>query len=264
MKSSPLVHACATAILLASVSSVAAANLFTNSSFEQGSWTGLQAFVNPNNSTELTTAPALTGWQTNPNTYWVEDPSRTPLGGGNRMLWLGPPSATNTCVTQTLDLFSIGNPQNQLVGLQTYRLSIDYAFFNPTNLSPAPGTPSALQIHYVMYSGGVPDPGSYYYFPEDPGDPTTPTNITGTLSPWTTSGASGLGWTTATFDFVLPDVTGYDQIKFCFSAPFSTPSTPSAGVLVDRAGLTVVPEPTSLLLSMIGGGLALRRRRARA
>jgi hypothetical protein len=178
------------------------------------------------------------------------------------MLWLGPPVGSNTCITQTLNVFTSGDPTTQMVGNNTYRLEIDYAFFDP-NQATSPSGNSSLQIHYVLYdSNGDLDLSSYNYFPTDPGDPMTETRITGTLSPWATVGQD---WTRASFDFVLPDMTGYSAIKFCFSAPMHLTGDPSKGVLLDSASLTVVPEPGSaLLIGAVGLGAMLRRRRFRS
>jgi hypothetical protein len=236
-------------------------NIFQNGSFESGSFSGTASFIDPLNATALNSSSIVSNWETTSPAYWVSDSSRTPAGGGDRMVWLGPPVGSNTCITQTLALYTVGNSTTQLVGGETYRLSIDYSMFDRLNPTATSGL-SALQIHYVMYDASGIDLSTYTYFPTDPSDPSTPTNISDTLSPWTISGGSGLDWTTASFDFTLPDVTGYTSIKFCFSAPQNSVDVPSKGVLIDNASLTAVPEPAGIALVWTAGMvLQLRRRR---
>jgi hypothetical protein len=263
-RASRLTQRCVSAVIglvLAASLREAKGNIFQNGSFESGTVNDTVAFVDPNNATPLNSLPIISNWETSPQAYWVNDATRTPAGGGQRMVWLGPPIGSNTCITQTLALHTVGNPTTQLVGGETYRLSIDYSMFDRLNPTATSGL-SSLQIHYVMYDASGIDLSTYTYFPTDPSDPSVPTNITDTLSPWTIGGGSGLDWTTASFDFTLPDVTGYTSIKFCFSAPQNTVDVPSKGVLIDNASLTVVPEPTGIAL-IWAAGIVLQIRRKR-
>jgi MYXO-CTERM domain-containing protein len=240
-------------------------NLFQNGSFESGTWTGSATFVDPNNATQLFTGtPTINQWESQSASYWVEDATRTPAGGGSRMVWLGPPAtSSNTAISQTLDVFTTGNATTQLVGGGSYTLSLNFAYFDREEPNPAASTPSALQLYYVLYdSNGDLDPGSYTYFPLDPGNPSNPTALTGNLSSW--SSGSGLLWHTASFDFQLPDVTGYSQIKFSVAAPQDSIATPSNGVLVDNVSLSAaspVPEPGAVGMLALSALVLWRRRR---
>jgi hypothetical protein len=235
-----------------------AANLFTNSSFETGAWGGAQTFVNPSNATTLSnSSTTVTGWTTSTGSTWVQDVNRaTDL---NRMIWLGAPAfGACTCLSQKVSLFSSGDPSTQLMRNNTYTMLVDAAFFDPTDPTASLAGLSTLQMYYVLGTNGGGD---------DPFSISTIFETTGSVSPWSNGfGGSGLQWNESTVTFTVPSAVGYDYMRFFLGAPKATGSTPSRGVLVDNASLTLataaIPEPGSVtMLASLALGLVGRRRR---
>lgn len=233
---------------------VQAANLFTNSSFEDGTWGGGQSFVDANNATSLSnSSTTINGWTTNIGSTWVQDSSR--VTDANRMLWLGPPSVgTNDCISQKVNLFGSGDPSLQLVANNRYTLTVDYALFDPNDPTAAQPGLSTFQVYYLLGTNAGGD---------NPFTQTFLLNTTDIVSPWSNGlGGSGLNWTQATLTFDLPSTAGYDYMKFFLSAPKATASVQSRGVLIDNSGLALaIPEPGSLVLLTSLAFIARRRRR---
>ena len=227
--------------------------LFSNTGFENGTWSGTYDFVDTDNATQLWTLPQLLpGWKTATNTVWVDDPSRAAEGG--RFLWLDPSFGPTICVSNTLAVASSGDSSLGLVSGGTYSINASYAFFDPGD--PTAGDPmnSSFEIYALLgdNSFGL-DPGSRIDFYFDSGE----------VSPWTNGGTgSGLNWYDANIQFTLGDVTGYDYMTFFFSAPVHSELEPSRGVAVDNITLAAVPEPGSLLLLCTLGASFVRRRRS--
>jgi hypothetical protein len=254
-------HACLpkllrTATLMAAVLmawSAKAATLFTNSSFETGLWGGNQSFVNPNDATSLfNSTTTIDGWATSIGSTWVQEPTHTT--DGNRMVWLGPPSVGSAdCVNQKLSVSSTGDPAMQLIAGNDYSLSVDYAFYDPSDPTASNSNLSRFIVYYLLGTNSVGD---------IPFTQTTLYTNADVVSPWNDGfGGSGLIWKQATITFALPDITGYDYMKFFISAPKSTAGATSRGVLVDNASLAVVPEPGSLLLCAPALLMLARRQR---
>lgn len=233
--------------LLVVTSPVSGANLFTNASFESGTWGGSQSFVDPNNATTLfNSSSTLTGWTTVIGSTWVQDTTRAT--DANRMLWLGPPSVGAwDCASQKVSLFSSGDPSLQLVANNRYNLLVDYSFFDPNDPTAALVGLSSFTAYYVLGTNAGGD---------DPFSQTTLFTNTGSVSNW-----NALQWNQASISFDLPNIAGYDYIKFFLSAPKATASVQSRGVLIDNASLSLVPEPGSLILCGTLLGLAAHRRR---
>lgn len=231
-----------------------AANLFTNSSFENGAWGGGQSFVDANNATSLSnSSTTINGWTTNLGSTWVQDSSR--VTDANRMLWLGPPSVgTNVCISQKVNLFGSGDPSLQLVANNRYTLTVDYALFDPNDPTAALPGLSTFQVYYLLGTNAGGD---------DPFSQTFLLNTTDVVSPWSNGlGGSGLDWSQATLSFDLPSTAGYDYMKFFLSAPKATASVQSRGVLIDNSSLALaIPEPGALMLLTALAFQGRRRRR---
>lgn len=231
-----------------------AANLFTNSSFESGTWGGSQSFVDSSNATSLSnSSTTISGWTTNIGSTWVQDSSRAT--DANRMLWLGPPSVgTNDCISQKVSLFGSGDPSLQLVASNRYTLTVDYALFDPNDPTASLPGQSTFQVYYLLGTNAGGD---------NPFTQTFLLNTTDIVSPWSNGlGGSGLDWNQATLTFDLPSTAGYDYMKFFLSAPKATASVQSRGVLIDNSSLALaIPEPGSLLLLAALAIFGKRRRR---
>lgn len=235
-------------------SATQATNLFSNSSFENGTWGGSQSFVDSSNATTLfNSTSTITGWGTNIGSTWVQDIDRAP--DASRMLWLGPPSAgSNVCINQKVSLASSGDPSTQLVAGNRYTLNVDYSFFDPNDPNASLAGLSTFQVYYLLGTNtGGDDPFSQTYL----------LNTTGAVSTWSDGlGGSGLTWNQASLSFDLPNITGYDYMKFFLSAPKATASVQSRGVLIDNSSLMLaIPEPNSLLLVGLSFAFLGRRRK---
>ena len=230
------------------------AQLFSNTGFESGTWSGTYDFVETNNATQLWSVPQLLpGWKTATNTDWVNDPIRAAEGG--RFLWLDPSFGPTVCVSNTLAVASSGDSSLGLVSGGTYDISASYAFFDPGD--PTGGDPmnSSFEVYALLgdNSFGL-DPGSRIDLYFDSGE----------VSPWNNGGSgSGFTWYDANIQFTLGDVTGYDYMTFFFSAPVHSELQPSRGVAVDNITLAAVPEPSSLLLISALSAMCIRRRRTK-
>ena len=243
--------ACAVLALMAWVSPMRAANLFSNSSFENGTWGGSQTFVDPSNATSLfNSTSTITGWSTVTGSTWVQDATRTT--DGNRMLWLGPPTAGSwTCISQKVSAFSSGDPSLQLVSGSRYTLSVDYSLFAPSDPTASLPGLSTFTVYYVLGTNS---------FGDDPFSQHTMFTDVDAVSDW-----SSLQWNQLDIVFDMPSITGYDYIKFFLSAPKADAFTQSRGVLIDNAMLDytplAIPEPGSLIMALAAMGLCARRRR---
>lgn len=233
--------------LLVLAAPASGANLFTNASFENGAWGGSQSFVNSNNATTLfNSSSTLTGWTTVIGSTWVQDPTRAT--DANRMLWLGPPSVGSfVCASQKVNVFTSGDPSLQLVANNRYNLLLDYSFFDPNDPTAALAGLSTFTAYYVLGTNAGGD---------DPFSQTTLFTNTGSVSNW-----NALQWNQASISFDMPNIAGYDYIKFFLSAPKATAFVQSRGVLIDNASLSLVPEPGSLILCGTLLSLAAHRRR---
>lgn len=233
-------------------------NLITNGSFETGSWSGSESFVDTNNGTTLMFWNNLvSNWTPNSGSTWVQDAVRAQ--DGTRMVWLGAPSSgTETYISQPVSTLSAGG---SLLGNQTYHLSLGYDFFDRSDPEGMMAMESTVNVYYVLGT---------YMFMGDPGNPmlmdvsSTRTALftdSGMTDTW--SSGAGMNWQTCGIDFTTPSLTGYDYLRIYISAPKDTISSPSMGVLVDNVSLTLatVPEPGSLLLLGVLGTVLRRRRR---
>lgn len=232
----------------------AATNLITNGSFENGNWGGTDSFVNSNNASNLMFWNTQVGdWTPNSNSTWIQDAVRA--SDGNRLVWLGPPGAPYftpiTYISQTV-------AANTLTAGQTYHLSLDYDFFDPSDPTGASSMDSTLKVYYILGTSMDMGGGSVM-LTDDINTQTTLLTETGMTDSW-----NSLQWTQGGVDFTMPGLAGYDYLRIFFAAPPNGGSTPSMGVLIDNIGLSVavVPEPGSLLLVAAGTvGLLARRRR---
>ena len=210
-------------------------NLFTNPSFELGSISPVSSFVDPNNSMALFhSSSTITGWETNVGSTWVVDPTRAV--DGDRMLWLGPPSAgSEECVIHRLAVAATGDPSTELVAGHRYSITLDYQFFDPADPTASSPADSTLAVYYTLgTNAGGDNPFTRHVLAQPFGDVDT----------W-----SGLNWQSLSLEFDMPSIVGYDYMKFYFSAPKNAGATSSRGVLIDNTALSlvVIPEPGSLL-----------------
>lgn len=239
--------------LLAGRAAMGQVNILNNSSFEVGLWSGGQNFVDPGNATALFSNTSTIGsWETHNGSTWVEDAARAV--NGDRMLWIGPPQAgSELCTIYNTPVFSAGDAALHLIAGNRYNVSINFAFFDPADPMASSGEDSTLQIYYLLGSNALGD---------DPFSKVSLRNLQGEVAAWSSGlGGSGSLWNLASAEFDVPDITGYDYLKLYFSAPANTVATPSRGVLLDQASLSLVPEPDSLLLTVLGLLGMLSRRR---
>lgn len=229
------------------------AQLLLNNGFESGTWSGTYDFVDTNNATQLWTLPQLLpNWATATNSVWVDDPTRATQGG--RFVWLDPSYGPQVCVGQKLSYFTSGDSNTQVVGGATYQILADYAFFDPGDVDGSNPMLSSFEIYAIMGDN---------VFGDDPGSKIDLFLDSNSVSPWENGlGGSGLTWYQASITFTMPVITGYDYVKFYFSAPTDSVSSPSRGVAVDNLSLAAVPEPSGVaLLGVTGLWLGFMRRK---
>ena len=246
--------ACALALVAGGVAGGAAdgAQLFLNHGFETGTWGGQYDFVDSNNATALVPSPQyIPNWGTVGNSVWVEDPTRAAEGA--RFLWLDPSNGPEVCTTYTMGYGLSGDTATQFVGGEEYTLSLNYAFFDPNDLTGSNPDLSSLEIYAVLGETG---------FGRDPSTREDIFLTSGSVSRWTApGGGSGIQWMAADITFTMPALAGYDTISFFISAPSELSGQPTRGVAIDNMRLAAVPEPGTVLL-LAACGLVTRLRRA--
>ena len=235
-----------------SPTSVSGAELLTNGSLETGTWGGSYSFVGTNNATQLRTTPQLlNGWRTSNHSVWINDPARAT--DADRFVWLQHSKGNATTITQDLRYYTSGDSSTSIVGGSTYQLSLDFAYFDPGDVDGTNTMQSSVQVYYRLGTD------------LDDADPFTDTELLidfNNVSPWADlSGGSGLACYNGTMTFTLPNIPGYDFIRFYIASPQNTIATPSRGVAIDNLSLSAVPEPSALLALGSLGLLSLRRKR---
>jgi hypothetical protein len=254
------------------LSTASAQNLLQNTSFENGTYSGSNTFVDNLNSLSLTfptpghnnAGNALNYWGSDA-AQWIEDGTRAT--DGNRFLWLA--GGGTYCAGQEL---SFGAGQS-LEGGSTYRFTFDFAAVNfnggvpgdSTSLGSTGLTGGRLELNWVNSAGGIISQVGTWETEQltngFAGGPLSLQNAVTWDSLQTAVGTVGSGWNRGFVDVTLPGAGPSGAVGVLVSLSNSNNQTNNTGLAVDNASVAAVPEPSGLVLLSAGLVPLVRRRR---